>query len=311
MTAACSRCGRPNTAGAFCPSCGTVPQLRWVATPPTGVPAPARPPAAHPYTGPPSYPEPPRWGFPLLGWRWPAPLGAPEVSAAERMRALAATAVPLLWLTAALVFVTAVGEAWRYALLLASRTDAVSAGPLHASDALVVTGGVISILAAVLAGAVTVGWLVRACAAAADAAGVRPPRPAWQVVAGVLIPGVNLLLPGAVLAELEHAALGADRRRRPRPSRLVATWWALWAAGLLLAWTAALWTFRDGVQARADGVLLHVVTDLVAAAVAVVTILVVRRLTRLLSPATLAGSRRMVPVRLRVERGALPGTGLP
>jgi hypothetical protein len=41
-----------------------------------------------------------------------------------------------------------------------------------------------------------------------------------------------------------------------------------------------------------------VATDLVAGIVAVATIVVVRRLTRLLSPAKLAGARRLVVVRV-------------
>ncbi|HEY2762897.1 MAG TPA: DUF4328 domain-containing protein [Pseudonocardiaceae bacterium] len=250
------------------------------------------------YTGPPSYRTPPRWGFPLLVWRRSTLLVPGAVNAAERMRALAATAVPLLWLTAALVLITAGAEAWRYGLLLDSRTDAVSAWPLHISDALVITGGVISLLAAVLAGLVTVGWLVRACAAAAEAAGVRPPRPAWQLVAGVLVPGVNILLPGAMLAELEHAALGRNPDRRPRPSPLVAVWWAVWAFGLMLGALTMLWGLRHGVQAHADGVLLHLLTDLVAGVVAITTIVVVRRLTALLGPPTSRGIRRMVVVRI-------------
>lgn len=251
-----------------------------------------------PYTGPPSYPSPPQWGFPMFGRPRPVPLTRPEVSGVERMRALAATAVPLLWLTAVLVLITAAGEAWRYVLLLHSRTDAVPAGPLRASDALVVTGGVISLLAAVLAGLVTLGWLVRAWAAAARAAGVQPPRPAWQMIAGVLVPGVNVVLAGAVLTELEHAALGLDPDRRPRPSRLVGSWWVAWATGLVLAAVTVLWSFRAGVQAQADGVLLHLATDLVAGVVAIITIVVVRRLTRLLGPVQLAASGRMVVVAL-------------
>jgi hypothetical protein len=216
----------------------------------------------------------------------------------EQMRALAAVAIPLLGLTAMLVLVTAGAEAWRYTLLLASRTDAVPAGPLHVSDTLVVTGGVVSLLAAALAGAVTLGWLVHAVAAAAAAATVRPARPAWQLVTGTLVPGLNLVVPGAVLAELEHTTLGRDPDRRPQPSPLIIGWWVIWATGLVLTGTTLLWNLRSGVQARADGVLLHVVTDLVAGAVAITTIVVVRRLTRLLSPAQLAATRRMVVLRV-------------
>ena len=221
-----------------------------------------------------------------------------SASADERMRGLASLAVPLLGLTAALVLVTGGGEAWRYALLLDSRFDALPAGPLHASDALVVTGGVVSVLSSVLAGAATLGWLVHANTAAAQAAGVTSARRGWQLVVGVLVPGLNLVVPGAVLAELEHAALGRDPNRRPSPSRLVIGWWTIWAAGLMLAGITMLWNLRDGVQARADGVLLHVATDLVAGLVAIITIAVVKRLTRLLSPVQLANARRMVVVRV-------------
>jgi Domain of unknown function (DUF4328) len=214
------------------------------------------------------------------------------------MRGLAAAALPLLGLTALLMVATAGAEVWRYALLLDSRTDAVPAAPLHASDALVITGGVISLLAGVLAGAVTVGWLIRACTVAAQTAKVTPTRRPWQLVAGVVVPGVNLLVPGAVLAELEHTTLGRDPGARPRPSRLVIGWWAVWTAGLVLTSITMLWNLRNGVQARADGVLLHAATDLVAGVVAITTIVVVRRLTRLLSPAELLGARRMVVVRV-------------
>jgi hypothetical protein len=218
--------------------------------------------------------------------------------AGEQMRALAAMAVPLLALTTMLVLVTAGAEGWRYALLLASRTDAVSAAPLHASDALVVISGVVSLLSSALAGAVALGWLVHANTAAAQSASLTPARPGWQVVVGALVPGMNLVVPGAVLAEVEHAALGRDPKGRVRPSRLVLGWWVIWVFGLVLAFTAILWNLRSGVQARADGVLLHLATDLVAGAVAITTIAVVRRLTRLLSPVALVGTRRMVVVRV-------------
>jgi hypothetical protein len=217
------------------------------------------------------------------------------------MRALATVAVPLLALTAMLVLVTAGAEGWRYALLLASRTDALPPLALHASDALVVIGSVVSLLSSTLAGAVTLGWLVHANTAAAQAAAVTPARPGWQVVVGALVPGMNLVVPGAVLAEVEHTALRGDPKGRPYPSRLVLGWWVIWVAGLVLALTALLWNLRSGVQARADGVLLHLATDLVAGVVAITTIVVVRRLTRLLSPVALAGTRRMVVV--RVHRG--------
>lgn len=252
-----------------------------------------------PYSGPPSYREVPRWGLPRVAWRRSLPLESVPPDHASPMRALAGSAAPLLWLTAAVTGLTAAAEAWRYSILLASRTGAVAAGPLRVSDVLVVSGGVMSMLAGALAAVVVLAWLVRAYAAAADSAGVAPARPRWQLVAGVLVPGVNLLLPGAVLAEIEHAALGGDPARRPRPSRLIVAWWAVWATGLVLAAITLLWRLRDTVQAQADGVLLTAATDLLAAGVAVLTASVVRRLTRLLSPAALRRVRRRVVVGIR------------
>lgn len=248
------------------------------------------------YTGPPAYREIPRWGLPRVIWRRTLPLAGVPPDHVSRMRALAGSAVPLLWLTAVVAVLSAAAEGWRYAILLASRTGSVAATPLRISDVLVVTGGVMTGLAGALAAGVVLAWLIRAYAAAAESAGVAPARPRWQLIAGVLVPGVNLLVPGAVLAELEHAALGGDPARRPRPSRLVLAWWVVWAASLLVAASTLLWGLRDTIQAQADGVVLTAATDLLAAAVAVLTAIVLRRLTALLSPGALRRSRRMVVV---------------
>lgn len=247
------------------------------------------------YSGPPAYRDVPRWGLPRVIWRRARQLESMPPGHVGRMRALAGSAGPLLWLAATVALLTAAAEGWRYAILLASRTDAVPAGPLRVSDALVVTGGVMSLLAGALAAFVVLAWLIRGYAAAAEAAGVAPARPPWQLVAGVLVPGLNLLLPVAVLAEMEHAALGGDPARRPRPYRLIVSWWVVWAAGLLLAAVAMLWRLRDTVQAQADGVLLTAATDVLAAGAAVLTAIVVGRLTALLAPGR-RRSRRMVVV---------------
>ena len=251
----------------------------------------------------------PRWGFPRVGWRRPVLFPASVPSDAERMRVLAGSVVPVLWLVAVVAAVATGAEVWRYTILLDSRFDAVPAAPLRASDALVVTTGWLALVSGGLAVLLTLMWLVRTYAAAAEAAGVRPARPRWQVVLSALVPGVNLLLPGAVLAEIEHAALGGDPARRPRPSRLLAWWWGLWATGLLAAGGTALWSRLDSVQARADGVILHAVTDLLAAAVAVLSAVVVRRLTALLSPVEPGRFRRRLVVRVPGQPRAQIVTG--
>ena len=216
----------------------------------------------------------------------------------EQMCGLAALAVPLLGLTAMLTLVTGGAEAWRYALLLDSRFDAVPAGPLHAGDALVVTGGVVSLLSAFLAGAVTLGWVVHASTAAARYSAVAPTRRRWQLVLGVPDAGAESGGAGRGARRAGTCRAGPGYGPPTAPFGLVIGWWVVWATGLVLAGTALLWNLRQGVQARADGVLLHVVTDLVGGVLAVTTIVVVQRLTRLLSPTKLAGARRMVVVRV-------------
>lgn len=300
----CPRCQRPVPSGygpaAVCVYCGhSLSTVEWVARPPGGYGEAARPRRRVGYTGPPAYPFPPRWGFPLLMWRRPRSFVPAPVSAAQRARALAGTAVPLLWLAAAICALAAAAEVWRYALLLDSRFDALPAGPLRLSDALVVTGGVVAALACGLAGLIVLMWVVRAYAAAGDLAGVRPSRSVAVVLAGWLVPGPNLVVPGATLAEIEHAVLRRPVDRRPAPSGLLRAWWAAWVVGVLLAWVTLWWSLRDSTQAQADGVLLHAAVDVVAAVVAVLTALVIRSLARLLQPVDPRRVRRMQVIGVR------------
>jgi hypothetical protein len=254
------------------------------------------------YLGPPAYSIQPRWGFPLLTWRSPKSFEPAPVSHGHRAKALAGTAGPLLWLAAAVSLLAAAAELWRYRLLLDSRFDALPAGRLRLSDALVVTGGVVAALAGGLAALVTLLWVLRAYAAAAEFAGVRPSRSPAFLLAGWLLPGVNLLVPGSTLSEIEHAGLGRPPDSRPAPSRLVRGWWLAWVASVLLAWTALAWSLGESTQAKADGVLLHVAVDVAAAVSAALTAVVVRTLTTLLQPVVPGRIRRMRVV--RVETGA-------
>jgi hypothetical protein len=289
----CPRCGHvqadPTGMMAWCRHCGLqLPPFwanpRWVAHPPAGLaPAPARSAYRLPYTGPPAYPAPPRWGFPLITWRREVGM-VPEVEPAERVRRLAASTVPALRIAGVVAPVAAVAEGWRYQLLLASRRDAVAAGPLRTSDALVLTMGVVSVVVAALAGLLLVLWTLRAYQAAALVGGVRAARPQWQVRLAWLLPVANLVLAGAVLAEIEHAATGGLPYRRPAVSRPLRRWWLVWAAGAGLSLVTVVWSLRTGVQAQADGVLLHGCADALAGAVAWLTAAQVRRLTRLLQP---------------------------
>lgn len=283
-------------------------RTEWVATPPGGA-RPVRPrPRRRPYSGPPKYPAGPRWGFPLVGWRWPlaVPLRPPENSQ-ERVRSSARNAVIALRCTAAVAGLAAGAELLRYGLLLISRTQALSRPVLVLSDLLVNLSGLGTWLLGALSGVLTVLWALRARELAARWIGVRNARSDAQVVAGVLVPGLNLVVPGSALAELEHTVLigrgDRDRGTRPFPSVLVRVWWACWVVTVLLSWIAIAWGFRGGVQAMADGVVLHAWNDGSAAVLAVLTARVVDHLTRLLLPADPAGLRRY---RVLAVRGAPP-----
>jgi hypothetical protein len=190
----------------------------------------------------------------------------------------------MMWALACLALFAAGGEIWRYVLLLQSRTGALSSGLVGASDAVVTIAGVLTLAFTVLAAIVALWWLHLARHAAADLADQQVSRPDWQVLVYLLVPGVNLAMAGVILTELEHQVLRHPATDRPRPTKPLVVWWAVWAAaGILFAVTVA-WRFRDSVQAHADSVMLSALTDLAAAAVAVLTALLIRRLSTLLAP---------------------------
>lgn len=272
-------------------------RLRWVATPPPGADSapPERP--RQPYTGPPSYPAPPRWGFPTLTWRRPTMIPGTSSAVADpvvRQRTVSGRVLAALAAAAMLAALSGAAELWRYVLLVRSRTSSLNSGMVLYSDALVVATALLTFAMGALAFGLTVWWLLLARDAAAETTGVAPPRETWRVLVAVLVPGPNLVLAGEVLAELEHAALGRPSGQRPSPSRLVLGWWAAWVTNAVLMIITVVWRAREGVQAQADSVLLTACTDLAACMLAVLTAVVVHRIGRLLSPADPTGRRLRV-----------------
>ena len=324
----CPRCGHVSDAagGPFCPRCGRyLATLQWVAEPPAStVPEPPLPRPSR-YIGPPHYAEPQRWGFPAAPWTVTdrarrvhpglrprarsEPPGSP-VPPEQRARSLAAVAGPLLWALAAVALLAAGAETWRYVLLLASREGALSADAVAASDALVLAAGTGTVLLGLAAGGFVVAWSLPAAAAAAARSNSLPSRSWREIVLGWVVPGWNLAVAGPVLAEIEHGALDRAPDRRPQPSRLVGLWWLLWVAGGVLTAIALVWSWRTGVQARADGVMLHALLDLLAAVTAGVTAVLVGRLTVLLNPIRAPRRRLLLAVGDRRVRqpAAAPAT---
>jgi hypothetical protein len=260
---------------------------RWIATVPPGTARRTRTRRRLPYAGPPGYGGTPTWGFPALAWRWPTAVPGTTTEqpvTVDRVRAVAGHAAAMLWTVAGLAVVAAGAEAWRYILLLRSRTGALSSSLVATSDAVVTIVAILTLAFTVVTAAVTLSWLHLARHAAADLADQRPARKDWQVLAYLLIPGVNLAMAGVILAELEHQVLRRSPEERPAPTKPVKIWWATWAGAGVLFGATVIWRFRDSAQAHADGVIVTALTDLAAAAVAVLTAQMIRRLAALLAP---------------------------
>ncbi|HWN25710.1 MAG TPA: DUF4328 domain-containing protein, partial [Actinomycetospora sp.] len=212
----------------------------------------------------------------------------------DALRRTAGLLVRLATVTAVLAGIAALAEAWRYGLLVASRNAALSAGPLAFSDALVTLVGLLAPVMALATGAQFLLWLHRARGLAATISGTRPARRTWAVVLGSVLPGPNLTVPGAALAEVEHAASGEPATARPRPSTPVRRWWIAWDASVVLGVLAVLRGLGDSTQALADAVLLHAVADVAAAVAALATVVVVAHLTELLAPELRPAGREAV-----------------
>ncbi len=213
----------------------------------------------------PRYTEVPRWG--LLD-----PPPAPARPAERPLRGIAESRDVLLVLTALAFLVAAAAEYGRYLILLRNRTTLIPSWLLWISDMSVWVFGVIAPLCALATALALVAWLIEARKSAFAAQGRRDPRRRWTLIAGCLVPGVNLVWPGVFLTEL----LGAQPD--PRAERAVRIWWAAWVASGLILLAATLWRDASSLQAEADGVSFTGFSDLCAAAFAVLTLWTVRLL---------------------------------
>ncbi|WP_280368481.1 DUF4328 domain-containing protein [Nocardia wallacei] len=280
----CARCGarwavqgRPNH---WCPRCRGVllspapvdapaerRNYRWVARPPGRQPRdgrPARP--ARPTPATPRYRETPRWGL-----RDEPPRPAP--AAGGRLAAFVERRDRLLITTAVVFGLAAMAEFVRYLILLHNRTRLIHPAALLLSDLAVYVTACLALLFALAAAIGLIGSLVHARRSAYAEVGRRDPRSPRILWGGSLIPVVNLVFPGVFLTEL--ARLRGDDPRLPRAVRI---WWCVWVLNGLLVAGALLWRTADSMQGQADGVAFTAWTDLAAAAVAVLSLWLVRLL---------------------------------
>ncbi|MFG1768949.1 DUF4328 domain-containing protein [Nocardia salmonicida] len=278
----CARCGaRWAVQGApmhWCPRCrgvllspgrvdapATQRNYRWVARRPDHRTRRASATTSAPLGPTPRYTETPRWGL----------LDPPPSAARPTERPLRGLAVrrDRLLVTTALAFLLAgLAEYGRYLILLQNRARLIPGWLLSISDATVLVFGVLAPLCALVTAVSLVAWLIEARTIVFTAYGKRDPRKRWSLIAGCLVPGVNLIWPGVFLTEL----LGADPD--PRSWRAVRIWWAAWAFSGLLLIAATLWRDASTLQAEADGVSFTGFTNLCAAAFAVLTLWMVRTL---------------------------------
>lgn len=237
--------------------------FRWVARPAVPLGAGKRSTRTRPLGPTPAYREIPRWGL-------TDPVPVDDEDEPSRNEAIADLA-PTLLVGAAVVFgLAALAEAFRYGLLVFNRTRLVDPLALAVSDAAVwatqVAAPLIA-LAAAVACALRLIYLRRYIFAER---GETDPRPPLALLLGVVVPGVNLALPGVFLTEVAG--------RDPRLLRAIRIWWSLWVLDAVLFVVMVLWRQLDTLQARADGVLLAACAAALAAVVALSTLHVVRLL---------------------------------
>ncbi|RVW02265.1 DUF4328 domain-containing protein [Rhodococcus spongiicola] len=235
--------------------------FRWVARSPYRQLVGPRPPARE--LGPtPRYSEVPRWGL----------LDPPPERPDDRLTRTesAADLAPTLLACTAIVFgLAAASEAFRYGLLLFNRVRLVDPLTLALSDSMVWATQVSAPLVALAAAIASVCRLALTRRRVLAARGLADPRSPRSLAVGVLVPVVNLVMPGVFLSEIA----GGDRRTLTA----IRIWWAAWVANGALVAVGLLWRNRDTLQAQADGVVLAAVTAAVAAATALLTLHIVRR----------------------------------
>jgi hypothetical protein len=237
---------------------------RWVARPPgRRRPREVRPVPANAPVPTPRYAEIPRWG---LRDRPREPVPAPR----PKLARLTDRLVRLLVATTVLFGLSAAAEFGRYLLLMRNREWLIQPVVVYLSDWSVRITSVLALVFALLAAVALVGWLIDARRRAYAVHGQRDPRGRWTLLLGCVIPVVNLLWPGVFLTEL------AARQSDPRIRQAVRIWWAVWVVNGVMAAGALCFRAAGTLQAQANGVIFTVYTDLVATAVAVLSLWVVR-----------------------------------
>lgn len=229
---------------------------RWIAVRPGAPPPPRR--RRAPLGPTPRYTVIPRWGL-----YEQFDNGAQDGQAgAQRNAPSAATVRTTVLIAMAGLGAAALLHVIRYALLLINRTTLLNPVVAAIATWLPVAASVFAVFALVAAALVLTNWLIARRAAAYAHLGSPDPRSPRELLAGCLIPLVNLVMAPLFVIELARAEQRSGLR--------IMSWWMVWFVSYLLSIasivTTILTIFYAGAQRIADNTVITIIAYLLGLA---------------------------------------------
>lgn len=208
----------------------------------------------------------------------------PQRPKEPRTRVWGSYAASFLMVAVGLYLGAGLAELVRYGVLLYNRTRLVSPAVVYASDFLVAVTFLAAVMCAVLAAVSAACWLVDFRREWFARLGRRDTRSVREQLLGYLLPIVTLWYPATRMTEMltdQRAADAYGDRREPVLLK-VRVWWTLWAATWACQLLSLVWRqTADTIQAQANGVQFAVLTHVLAAGCALMTLIVMREFVQL------------------------------
>nr|WP_232070634.1 DUF4328 domain-containing protein [Mycobacterium lacus] len=187
---------------------------------------------------------------------------APALAAAATKAGPSAGAVrTALFVNVLVLGIAALVYAVRYVLLIINRNTLLNSMVAGAAVWLGIVASVAAIAAVFTSIMVLVRWLIARRAAAFKHHGLPERRSVRQLVAGCLLPLVNLLWAPVYVIELAMIEDHYTRLRRP-----IVVWWIAWVVSNAVSIFAILTSFATDAQGIANNTLLMVLAYVLAAA---------------------------------------------
>lgn len=230
---------------------------RWIAVRPGAAPPPR--PVRRPLGPTPRYATTPQWGLTdhFDGQYGPAAAQASEVSSRPSVGMVRGTLVA----TMVLLGFAAVVHIVRYALLLINRSTLLNPWVAGIATWVGVAASVFVLFAIVASVVVLANWLIARRARAFAHRDATDPRSPRVMLAGCLIPLVNLFWAPVYLIELADTEGRLSRLRAT-----IVTWWVVWVFSTLLSVFSIATSFTTDAQGIADNTVATIVAYLVALA---------------------------------------------